>query len=101
MCFELAIYHTNVMMWIGTTVAAICADAISDPMSREQVTKELRSTGRQVLYLSHEEMQGFAGNCLELRTRYEELVLAISHTAVNSLSLKFGCFAETLEIFGS
>ena len=80
-----AIYHTNVMMWIGTTVAAICADAISDPMSRDQVTKELRSTGREVLYLSHEEMQGFAGNCLELRTRYEELVLAISHTAVNSL----------------
>ena len=25
------IYHTNVMMWIGTDVAAICIDAIQDP----------------------------------------------------------------------
>lgn len=31
-------------------------------------------------------MEGFAGNCLELRTRYDELVLAISKTAVKALS---------------
>ena len=31
------IYHTNVMMWIGTTVAAICADAIKD--SKTMVNK--------------------------------------------------------------
>ena len=29
-----AIYHTNVMMWIGTTVAAICADSIKDVKTR-------------------------------------------------------------------
>ena len=27
----LPIYHTNVMMWIGTNVAAICTDAIKIP----------------------------------------------------------------------
>ena len=25
------IYHTNVMMWIGTEVAAICSESIKDP----------------------------------------------------------------------
>lgn len=49
------------------------------------VTKELKETRREIVYLSHAEMKGFAGNCLELRTRHEELVLVISHTAVNSL----------------
>ena len=49
------------------------------------VTKELRSTGRQLLHLSHEEIKRFAGNCLELRTRHEELILVISETAVKSL----------------
>ena len=49
------------------------------------VTKELRSTGRQLLYLSHDEIKGFAGNCLELRTRHEELILAISDTAVKAM----------------
>jgi len=79
------IYHTNVMMWIGTTVAAICAEAIRDSKTKMAVTKELRSTGRQLLYLSHDEIKGFAGNCLELRTRHEELILAISDTAVKSM----------------
>ena len=27
----LPIYHTNVMMWIGTEVAAICSESIIDP----------------------------------------------------------------------
>ena len=50
------------------------------------VTKELRSTGRQLLYLSQDEIKGFAGNCLELRTRHEELILVISETATKSMS---------------
>ena len=49
------------------------------------MTKELRSTGRELIYLSFHEMKGMAGNCLELRTRNDELVLAISNRAVNAL----------------
>lgn len=51
------------------------------------VTRELKSSGREIIYLSFEEVQKFAGNCLELRTRNEEKVLAISHTAVQGLRL--------------
>jgi hypothetical protein len=45
----------------------------------------LRLTGREILYLSHNEMSEFAGNCLELRSRDEELLLAISQRAVRNL----------------
>ena len=34
------IYHTNVMMWIGTTVAAICADAIKDSKTKVPLLAE-------------------------------------------------------------
>ena len=71
----------------GTTIAAICTDLIRDIESREMVTRELKSSGREIIYLSFEEVQKFAGNCLELRTRNEEKVLAISHTAVQGLRL--------------
>ena len=80
------IYHTNVMLWIGTTVAAICAEAITDSLERDRIIKEMTVSGREVLLLSMLEMQTFAGNCLELQTRYGELVLAISTTATNGLS---------------
>jgi len=81
-----SIYHTNVMLWIGTTVSAICAESISDGQERERVVKEMRASGREVLLLSMEEMKAYAGNCLELQTRYGELVLAISATATKGLS---------------
>lgn len=48
--------------------------------------RQLRLTGREIVLLSFQEMEGFAGNCLELRTRHDDLVLAISRTAVNALS---------------
>ena len=48
--------------------------------------KEIRASGREVIVLSLDEIKGFAGNCLELQTRYDELVLAISHTATQALS---------------
>ena len=48
--------------------------------------KEIRASGREILILSLDEIQSFAGNCLELQTRYDELVLAISHTATQALS---------------
>ncbi len=35
----MAIYHTNVMMWIGTSVAAVCADYIRDP--KQKVTSPM------------------------------------------------------------
>jgi len=46
----------------------------------------MRASGREVILLSLEEVQAYAGNCLELQTRYGELVLAISTTATQGLS---------------
>ena len=53
---------------------------------KEMLLKEMRASGREIILLTLDEIKGFAGNCFELQTRSEELVLAISHTATSSLN---------------
>jgi hypothetical protein len=80
-----AIYHTNVLMSVGTQFAAVCTSAI-EADRRIAIVNLLESTGRKVIDLSFEQMHSFAGNMLELRTRSGELVVAMSDTASRSLS---------------
>ncbi|HKE93875.1 MAG TPA: arginine deiminase-related protein [Povalibacter sp.] len=74
------IYHTNVLMSVGTGFAAVCTECI-EPQRREAVLGMLKASGRNIVLLSMEQMQGFAGNMLELRTRSGEHVIAMSEAA--------------------
>src|SRR5690606_20892514 len=86
------IYHTNVMMCIGTDVALIGLDAIVGDERRAQIAHRIRETGRTLVALSAEQVAAFAGNALELRGRDGERLLVISETGHRSLS------AEQLEL---
>jgi hypothetical protein len=61
-----AIYHTNVMMCIGSQLAVVCADAIVDESEREAVLRRLTETGHEIVTISLEQMNAFAGNMLEV-----------------------------------
>jgi hypothetical protein len=65
-------YHTNVMLWIGTHCAGVCAEAIA-PGDRGRVLAALGRGGRDVVALSLEAIAQFAGNMLELGTWDEAL----------------------------
>ncbi len=80
-----AIYHTNVMMTVGTDFALVCLDMIVDSKRRAEVVRRLEESGRDVVALSHEQIAGFAGNALELKGR-DGLVLALSARAEQSLT---------------
>jgi hypothetical protein len=80
-----AIYHTNVLMSVGTRFAVICSDCIESPR-RDAVLGMLRSSGRVVIELSFGQMNSFAGNMLELRTRTGATIVAMSDAARSSLS---------------
>lgn len=82
------IYHTNVVMGIGTNWAYICLDAIPDKKQREEVKKSLISTGHQIIELTQEQVNSFAGNVLELQNPQGEKFILISKTAFNSLTEK-------------
>ena len=81
-----AIYHTNVLMNVGKSLAVICADAIPREDQRNAVLQSLADTGHDLITLTHAQLEAFAGNMLELCTKNGERITAMSTRARNSLT---------------
>ena len=81
-----AIYHTNVMMCVGRTLAIVCMEAIVDSSDREALCGSLKATGKDVMAISWEQMEAFAGNMLELQSTRGAPVFAMSGRAWASLT---------------
>jgi hypothetical protein len=79
-----AVYHTNVLMAIGTGFAVVCAESIANNEHRTAVLGKLRATNHDIIEISQAQMAQFAGNVLELTARGSQLV-ALSTTALGSL----------------
>ena len=80
-----AIYHTNVMMTIGSRFALVGSGMIRDGARRREIVQRLESTGRVVIDLSHAQIAAFAGNALEL-TGKDGPFLALSQSAFAALT---------------
>ena len=80
------IYHTNVLMNIGEALAVICDEAITRGDQREAVLQRMRESGRDVILLSYDQLDAFAGNMLELRGEDGKRVVAMSQQAFDSLN---------------
>lgn len=78
------IYHTNVMMSIGTRVAVVCSECIRDPAERHLVLDSLRSTGHHVVDITMDQVNAFCGNVLELEDFYARQCLVMSTGAFNA-----------------
>jgi hypothetical protein len=76
-----AIYHTNVMLALGTGWAVVCAAAVDDRARRAELSAALAAGGRTVVEIDREQMAAFTGNVLELRDRAGHLVIAMSAQA--------------------
>ena len=79
------IYHTNVLMNVGETLAVICSDAITREDQRRAVLESLESTGHEMISLDFGQLEAFAGNMLELRAEDGVNVFAMSQRAWDSL----------------
>ena len=82
------IYHTNVMMCVADTFAVICADCIDDKKERKMVLDSLKSDGKEIILISEDQMNNFAGNMLELQGTDERRYLIMSASAHKSLTKK-------------
>lgn len=80
------IYHTNVMMHIGSDTAVVCMESIGDAEERARVRSSLEESGRTIVEITHDQMEHFAGNMLELRSSRGEACLVMSKTARSALS---------------
>ena len=79
------IYHTNVMMCIGEGFAVLCPKAITDHDERVAVAQLLESTGHENIYITHGQMNAFAGNLLQVKNKAGERFIAMSDKAFHSL----------------
>jgi len=80
------IYHTNVLMNVGETVAVICDESIVRDDQRAAVLERLRETGHEIVTLSYDQLDAFAGNMLELRSASGQRLIAMSQQAFASLN---------------
>jgi hypothetical protein len=85
---DFPIYHTNVMMCVGDQFAVVCMESISDADERKQLVKNLHSTGKEIIEISFDQMNHFAGNMLQLKNKEGQMLLVMSEQAYLALSKK-------------
>jgi len=78
------IYHTNVLLAIGTEIALVCLDAIPPGQRRDEVERRLADSGHEIVQISWEQVGDFTGNAIELTGR--DRVLVMSERAVRHLT---------------
>ena len=83
---RLPIYHTNVMMCVAEQFVVICLDCIDDELEREKVQEVIKSTEKEVIEISEDQLQQFAGNMLQVQNEEGTQYLVMSETAYKSLA---------------
>jgi hypothetical protein len=78
----LPIYHTNVMMCVGTSVALVGLSLVPNKSQKAGVRGHLEASGKEILELSAGQVTNFAGNAIELHDANGEKLLVVSARAV-------------------
>lgn len=82
---RLPIYHTNVMMCVADRFVVICLDCIDSELEREKVQEVIKSTNKEIIEISEDQLQQFAGNMLQVQSQDGTKYLVMSQTAHKSL----------------
>lgn len=81
------IYHTNVMMCVGTSMAVVCLEAIENEQERETLVSTL-TVSHQIVDITREQMNNFCGNVLEVASQDGKRILVMSTRAHDSFTDK-------------
>lgn len=76
------IYHTDVLMYVGTEVIGICFEVIKEE-HREKV-REMVNKHHEVIEITKEQIMDFCGNCLEVKNSEGDLMLVMSKRAYDA-----------------
>lgn len=81
----LDIYHTNVLMCVGSKFAVVCLDAIQQEDDQEKLLDSFSASGHKVIAISYDQMKLFAGNMMEVLSKSGEPFVLLSEKAFLSL----------------
>src|SRR5262245_30112735 len=82
------ILHTDMIISIGDRFVIFCGDSIVEPSERKIVLDSLKSTGREIIPIDLKQLEQFAGNVLQLQTKTDRSLLAISTAACLALRIE-------------
>ncbi len=92
------IYHTNVMMCVADKYVVICLESISDLKERNYVIETFKNTGKEIIDITYNQMNQFAGNMLQVKNNEGKQFLVMSTQAFESLTLQQ---VQTIEQYNS
>jgi len=82
----LPIYHTNVMMCLGSGFALVCLESIHDEEERSRFLSSLIATNKEIIPLSGDQMNHFAANALQISSTDGESLIVMSSGAYEALT---------------
>ncbi len=80
-----AVYHTNVLMCIGSEFVMAGFDMMSDVARRNEIIHRFEQAGKCIIELTEQQINSFCGNALELQGSSGR-ILALSTTAYVALT---------------
>lgn len=80
------IYHTNVMMCLADEFAIVCMESIQDNNEKDALLTSLEQTAKELITISLDQMNHFAGNMLQVNNSNNEKFLIMSSQAFESLT---------------
>ena len=80
------VYHTNVMMCVADKYVVVCLDSITKTAERQNVKDTITASGKEIVPISLDQMNKFAGNMLQLENNDGEKILVMSTQAYQSLT---------------
>ena len=73
-------------MCLGDTFAVICLDSIDDKKEQKNVLKHLKEDRKEIITITEEQVNNFAGNMLQVLGKNNESILVMSQSAYNCLT---------------
>lgn len=81
-------YHTNVIMSIGHSQVVLAADAVPDGVEKENLLKNIKLSGKELIYITQEQVGKFCGNIIQVSNSKGKLFWAMSTTAMASFTVE-------------
>lgn len=88
-----AIYHTNVMLSVGSSWIVVCLDSVSK--NHQQLLQNIIWTGKEIIKVTMQQMEAFCCNIIELKDSEGKLLTVMSKTAYNAFT------EEQLDVFAA
>ncbi len=80
------IYHTNVLMCVGSNFVVICLESIQDANEKSGIIETIAASQKQLIDITFDQMNHFAGNMLEVQNLQSEKLIVMSKSAWDSLN---------------